>query len=100
MEPRPESEHQQAQEARRLEKEKNVVYIQCGRCFRRESDKACHKYIAERRKSVNDAVRPWHIMLSIIAVPQDLSVFEHNSKILGHNDSNKCEYKVMVQKYS
>ena len=30
------SEHQQAQEARRLEAEKNVVCTKCGRCFRRE----------------------------------------------------------------
>ena len=43
------SEHQQAQEARRLEVEKNVVCTECGRCFRRESDKARHKCIAERR---------------------------------------------------
>lgn len=37
--------------------------------------------------------RPWHI-----ALPPDLSIIEHNSKTLGHNDSNKCNYKVMVQK--
>ena len=30
MEPRPESEYQQAQEARRLEAEKNVVCTECG----------------------------------------------------------------------
>ena len=30
------------------------------------------------------------IILSIIALPSDLSIIEHNSKILGHNDSNKC----------
>ena len=34
------SEHQQAQEARRSDAGKNVV---CGRCFRRESDKAVHR---------------------------------------------------------
>ena len=49
------SEHHQEQEARRLEAEKNVVCIQCWRCFRSERDKACHfKCIAERRKSVSE----------------------------------------------
>ena len=38
------------------------------------------------------------IILSIISLPADVSVSEHNSKILGRiNDSNKCEYKVTVQ---
>ena len=46
------SEHQQAQEARRLEAEQKVVCTECGRCFRRESDKARHKCIAERRRKL------------------------------------------------
>ena len=41
------SEHQQEQEARSLEAEKNVVCTECRRCFIRESEKAHHKCIAE-----------------------------------------------------
>ena len=44
------SEHQQAQEARRLEAEKNVVCTVCRRCFIRENDKARHKCIAEEEE--------------------------------------------------
>ena len=45
------SEHQQAQEAMQLEAEKNVVCTECGRCFRRESDKALPKCIAEEEEA-------------------------------------------------
>ena len=50
----------QAHEARRLEAEKNVVCTECGRCFRRESVKACHKCIAERRKPVSEQANAVH----------------------------------------
>ena len=31
-----------------------MVCDECGRCFRRESDKARHKFLSERRKPVSD----------------------------------------------
>ena len=44
------SEHQQAQEAGRSDAGMNVVCDECGRCFRRESDKACHKFLSESER--------------------------------------------------
>ena len=49
-------EYQQAQETRRSGAEKIVVCVECGRCFRRESDKARHKCVVERRKPVSEQV--------------------------------------------
>ena len=50
------SDHQQVQEARRPGTEKNVVWSECRRCFRRECDKACHKCTAERDKPVSEQI--------------------------------------------
>ena len=49
-------ENQQANETRRSGAEKNVVCVECGRCFRRESDKARHKCADERKKPVSQQV--------------------------------------------
>ena len=46
------SEYQQAQEARRLEAEKNVVCTECGRCFIRRY--ATSNVLLKRRKSVSE----------------------------------------------
>ena len=47
-------ENQQANETRRSGAEKNVLCVECGRCFRRESDKARHNCVNERKKPVSD----------------------------------------------
>ena len=54
------SDHQQVQEARRPGTEKNVVCSECGRCFRMECDKACHKCTAERDKPVIEQIGAVH----------------------------------------
>lgn len=41
-------------DTRRVDAEKNVLCTECGRCFRRESDKAHHKCAAERRRPVSE----------------------------------------------
>ena len=46
------TENQQAQAAGLSRGEKTVVCTECKRYFRRESDKACHKCTAERRRPV------------------------------------------------
>ena len=46
------AEHQEAQHRGHLRGERNVLCNVCGRKFRRESDKACHKCTAERRRPV------------------------------------------------
>ena len=47
-------EHQAAQQIGRLRGKKNVLCDVCGRRFRRESDKACHKCAAERRRPMRE----------------------------------------------
>ena len=46
------AEHQTRKQRERLTGEKNVLCDVCGRRFRRESDKARHKYEAERRRPI------------------------------------------------
>ena len=48
-------ENQQVNETR-PGAEKNGVCVESGRCFRRESDKACHKCVDERKKPVKEQV--------------------------------------------
>ena len=44
--------HQAAQQKGQLTEEKNVLYEECGRRFRLQSDKIHHKCAAERRRPV------------------------------------------------
>ena len=48
------AEHHQIQAAGPNGAERSVVCTECGRCFRRESDKARHKCITERMKPVSE----------------------------------------------
>ena len=47
-------EHQQTQKARGSGAERNVECTECGRCFRRESDRKRHMCVRERMRPVNE----------------------------------------------